>query len=194
MRHSRLLLGVLALTWSVPVQGQGQAPFGVTMGSPISKYRSCDKHETQVGWYTCDTLPKSHASFELYAIQAHPKIGTCFVKGIGLDINRDPRGVKTKDEIKKLVLQIEQTYGPHTRLRDTLSSESEFKAPDDWMKAVEEEERTFSYDWSGGNYPNDVDSIHLFASASSAPTGYAVVEFYFKNHKLCDAELDKQAF
>jgi hypothetical protein len=194
MRYSRLLLGVLALTWSVPVQGQGQAPFGVTMGSPISKYRSCEKHKQQVGWYTCDTLPKGHAGFEVCAIQATPTVGVCFVKGLGIDIDRDPRGIKTRDEIKKLALQIEQTYGTHTRIRDTLSSNSELKAPDEWMKAVEEDERTFSYDWSGGDYPNDIDSIHLFASAGSASTGYAVVEFYFKNHKLCDAELDKEAF
>ena len=193
MPYSRVFLGFLALVYSAPVFAQGQAPFGVTMGSPISKYRSCEKAQ-QVGWYTCTTLPRSHASFEFYAIQAHPKLGVCFVKGVGKDINRDPSGIRTKAEIEKLAGQIAQTYGPHTRVRDVLSSDSELTGADQWTLAVEEEERTFSYDWTGGRYPHDIDSIHVFASATDGKTGYAVAEFYFKNHKLCDEELDKEAF
>lgn len=193
MRCSFVLSGLLALLCANPASAQGQAPFGVTMGSPISKYRSCEKTE-QTGWYRCDTLPRSHAAFELYIIQAHPMIGVCFVKGIGKDVNRDPRGAKTKTEIEKLATQIAQTYGPHTRIRDALSSRSELKGVDEWMLAVEENERTFSYDWVGGPYPNDVDSVHLFASATDGETGYAVAEFYFKNHTTCDDELDKEAF
>jgi len=194
MRCSHLLLGLLALAWSVPAQGQGQGPFGVTMGTPISHYASCERHPEQVGWYMCRSLPKSHASFEMYYIQAHPKIGVCFVKAIGKDIDRDARGEKTKAEIKKLALQIEQTYGPHTAIRDSLSSRSSFKAPDEWLAGVEQDERTFSYDWTGGNYPNNIDSIHVFARATDGQTGYATAEFYFKNEKQCDSELDKEAF
>lgn len=193
MRYSRLLPGLLALVCSMPVLAQGQAPFGVTMGSPISKYKSCEKAQ-QAGWYTCNTLPKSHASFELYIIQAHPKLGVCFVKGLGKDMNHDPRGVRTRAEIERLADQIAQTYGKHTRIRDVLSSRSELKDANQWTLAVEEEERTFSYDWIGGGYPNDIDSIHVFANATDGETGYAVAEFYFKNHKLCDNELDKEAF
>ena len=193
MRYSHVLLGLLAVIWSAPVQSQAEGPFGVTMGSPISKYPSCKKGE-QAGYYTCDNLPKSHASFEFYSIQAHPKVGVCFVKGIGKDINRDSRGVMTRAEVKKLALQIEQTYGPHMAIRDELSSRSALKAPDEWLMAVDEGERTFSYDWTKGNYPNNVDKIHVFARATSGQTGYAAAEFYFKNEKQCDAELDKEAF
>jgi hypothetical protein len=175
------------------VLAQGQAPFGVTMGSPIATYRACEKTD-QTGWYRCSSLPRSHASFEFYAIQAHQKHGVCFVKGVGKDINRDPRGVRTRAEIERLAAQIAQTYGAHTRIRDVLSSDSELKGAKDWMLAVEGEERTFSYDWVGDNYPNDIDSIHVFASATDGETGYPVAEFYFKNHKLCDVELDKEAF
>jgi hypothetical protein len=193
MWHSLFFPGFLALAVAVPVQTQGQAPFGVTMGSPISKYPSCEKTE-QAGWFKCETLPRSHASFEMYIIQAHPTVGVCFVKGIGKDLNRDPRGLKTRAEIEKLVGQLEQTYGRQTRIRDTLSSRSELKAEDDWMAGVKEEERIFSYDWSRGNYPNNVASIHVFARASDDRTGYAVAEFYFNNDKACDDELDKLAF
>lgn len=193
MRYSRVLPAFFVLVCSAPVLAQGQTPFGVTMGSPISKYRSCENAERE-GWYTCASLPRSHAAFEFYVIQAHPNLGVCFVKGVGKDINRDPRGARTRIEIEKLAGQIAQTYGPHTRIRDVLSSGSELKNADDWILAVEEEERTFSYDWTGGNYPNDVGSIHVFASATDGQTGYAVAEFYFKNHERCDDELDKKAF
>lgn len=193
MQNSLLIPGLIALAVSVPGQAPGPAPFGVTMGSPISNYRTCEKLE-QVGWYTCNTLPRSHASFELYIIQAHPKLGVCFVKGLGKDINRDPRGVGTRAEIGKLAGQIAQTYGPHTRIRDVLSPRSDLKGADEWTQAVEEDERTFSYDWTGGSYPHNIDSIHIFASATDGQTGYAVAEFYFKNHRLCDDELDKEAF
>jgi hypothetical protein len=193
MHHSLLIPGLIALAVSVPGLEQGPAPFGVTMGSPISNYRTCEKAE-QVGWYTCNALPRSHASFELYIIQAHPKLGVCFVKGVGKDINRDPRGVRTRAEIEKLAGQIAQSYGPHTRIRDVLSSRSDLKSADEWTLAVEGDERTYSYDWIGGGYPHNIDSIHVFASATDAQTGYAVAEFYFKNHKLCDEELDKEAF
>jgi hypothetical protein len=193
MWNSLFFSGVIALAVSIPGLNQGPAPFGVTMGSPISKYRTCEKAE-QAGWYTCNTLPRSHASFELYIIQATPKLGVCFVKGVGKDVNRDPRGVRTRAEIEKLAGQIAQTYGAHTRIRDTLASRSELKGIDEWTLGIEEEERTFSYDWTGGSYPHDIDSIHIFASATDAQTGYAVAEFYFKNHRLCDDELDKQAF
>ena len=193
MHHSLFIPGFLALAISIPGQTQAPPPFGVTMGSPISKYRSCEKSE-QAGWYTCNTLPRSHASFELYLIQAHPKLGVCFVKGIGKDINRDPRGVRTRAEIEKLATQLEQTYGPHTRIRDVLSPRSDLRGVDDWTQAVEDDERTYSYDWTGGNYPHDIDSIHVFASATDGQTGYVVAEFYFKNNKLCDDELDKEAF
>jgi len=193
MRYSRVSLGLLALLWPASVQGQAEGPFGVTMGSPISKYPSCKTHEN-AGFYTCDTLPKAHASFEMYSIQAHPKVGVCFVKGIGKDINRDARGVMTRAEVKKLAEQIEQTYGPHTAIRDSLSSRSALKDPADWLMAVEQDERTFSYDWTKGDYPNGIATIHVFARATSGQTGYAVVEFYFKNEKQCDNELDKEAF
>jgi hypothetical protein len=193
MGYQFVLPGLLALAVAVPLQGQGSAPFGVPMGSPISNYKSCEKAE-QVGWYTCKTLPRSHAAFELYIIQAHPRHGVCFVKALGKDINRDARGVRTRAEIEKLAGQIAQTYGPHTRIRDTLSSRSDLKGVDEWMQAVEEDERTFSYDWIRGPYPNDLDSIHLFASATDGETGYAVAEFYYKNNTLCDDELDKEAF
>jgi hypothetical protein len=193
MRYLRVLPGLLALACSVPVLAQGQAPFGVTMGTPIGKYRACEKAQ-RAGWYTCSSLPRSHASFEFYAIQAHPKHGVCFVKGVGKDINDDPRGVRTRAEIERLAAQIAQTYGSHTRTRDVVSSRSELKGAKDWMLAVEEEERIFSYDWVGDSYPNDVDSIHLFASATDGETGYPIAEFYFKNHERCDSELDKEAF
>jgi len=130
----------------------------------------------------------------MYFIQAHPKIGVCFVKAIGKDINRDSRGIMTKAEIKKLALQIEQTYGPQTAIRDSLSPRSKFKAADEWLMGVKEDERAFSYDWTDGRYPNDIESIHVFARATDAETGYATVEFYFKNEKQCDVELDKEAF
>jgi hypothetical protein len=62
------------------------------------------------------------------------------------------------------------------------------------MAGVNEEERIFSYDWTAGNYPNNVGSIHVFARATDERTGYAVAEFYFNNEKACDDELDKLAF
>jgi hypothetical protein len=194
MRYSYVFLGCLALTWSVPVQGQGQGPFGVAMGTPISNYSSCKKHPEQVGWYACSSLPKSHASFEIYYIQATPKIGVCFVKAIGKDINRDPRGVRTRAEVERLAAQIAQTYGPQTAIRDTLSPRSSLKAPDEWLAGVNEDERAYSYDWTKGNYANDLESIHVFARATDGQTGYATAEFYFKNEKQCDTELDKEAF
>ena len=195
MRYSHIFAaGLLTLVCSGPAQSQAPGPFGVMMGTPISKYSACEKHPQQLGWYTCTSLPKSHASFEMYYIQATPKMGVCFVKAIGKDINRDARGVRTRAEIERLAAQIAQTYGPHTRIRDSVSPRSDLKAADQWMAGVDKDERTYSYDWADGNYPNDIESIHVLARATDGQTGYATAEFYFKNEKQCDAELDKEAF
>ena len=107
-----------------------------------------------------------------------------------------PRSARRPDQSRdrELAGQIAQTYGPHTRVRDALSQRSDLKGADEWTQAVEEDERTFSYDWTGGSYPHSINSIHVFASATDGETGYAVAEFYFKNHRSCDEELDKEAF
>lgn len=190
MRYALASLGLAALLWPASVQGQAQGPFGATMGSPLSNYPSCKRLEGAPTYYTCNTLPNPDASFELYAIRAVPRAGVCFVKAIGKDIRQDARGVATRAELRKLALQVEQTYGPHSALMDRIFSSSALKAEDEWLLAVERDERTFSYHWTKGNYPNGVDKIHVLAAATSAQTGFVVVEFHFRNENACDDALE----
>jgi hypothetical protein len=193
MRNILLLLGILALLSPGSVQAQTDGPFGVTMGSQISRYPGCEPAPTPA-WYACTSLPKSHPSFDGYQIQAHPVTGVCYVKAVGKRIDRDPYGIRLRSEIETLATQIMQTYGRHSEIVDHLVPNSIWKDPERWMIAVQQGQRNFSYEWHPGRaYPNNVDKVSILATGMSSQAGYVVVEFYFKNVKDCDDAINTDA-
>jgi hypothetical protein len=168
-----------------PTSGDG--PFGVAMGAPIRGLTKCAK--AKEGWYTCSELPKTHASFERYVIQATDKTGVCFVKGVGKVIAGDAYGSQLRSELGKLKEQLERVYGEHTEVVDTLAPSSIWDEPRDWMMGLAQHQRYFYYHWESSEkrvLPNSVKYFALMAEGLDNDSGRVLVEFGFTNESLCD--------
>jgi hypothetical protein len=167
-------------------------PFGVEMGTPIESLKDCSLSD-KPGWYKCETLPKTHSAFDFYVLQAHSRIGVCFVKAIGHDTQTNRHGHQLMMATENIAKQLQSVYGNYKHT-DNLLPGSIWRDADDWMMSVKEKERFYSFLWEKSDsipLKNNIKSIYVSASALNTSVGYVAVEYAFDNEKECDKALEE---
>jgi len=169
-------------------------PFGIDIGDmqDDSKFNNFSKLSDDTPNYLIGTNPpKAHSAFDKYLVQFSIASGACWIKGIGKDIESDSYGIRTKSAIDKIAGQISKKYGTSEK-SDRLLPGSIWDDPDDWMTALDQNERFYLYEWSRETGATMADTgvrkILLVAQSSGGGDGYAILEFYLDNHDDCERE------
>jgi hypothetical protein len=162
--------------------------FGIAMGQSVDDLNAT---AVEAGWYKTTSPPKPHRLFPEVVVQATPKQGVCFVKGVGENFNSDSFGSEVRSRMNTVAEQIALKYGQPTTT-DFLMPGSIWNEPDDWMMGLLKGERFYTISWdSKGNTGSlrSLRSIALVVSATSSDTAWIGLEYYFKNEDNCDREI-----
>ena len=164
-------------------------PFGIAMGQSAE---DLEGKETKVGWYEISSVPKPHSMFNTVMVQATKSNGVCFVKGISDSFPSDSNGLAAIIQADKIKRQLDGKYGRSKELAFLVPG-SIWNEPEDWMMAMLKGERRQAWEWAGPSTELDrhsLDSVALGITAVATDEVSLYVEYYFKNSKKCDAELE----
>ena len=183
MKMLALMLAVIASQIAVAA-----GPFGVDIGSDITRYPTCEPTDAQ-DIYRCASVPNPHSAFEFYMIQHNTGTGVCWIKGAGKDINDNGYGTATRGAVDLIASQLATNYGPHTEKNDAKFPSALWGEDSEWLMAISKSERIYTYQWESSDRYTPVNRINsIFAGAMSLgrDVGYIVVEYYGDNYEQCE--------
>lgn len=173
-------------------------PFGIKMGMTREDLitMGCNPQLTSTGnphWYKI-TPPKPHPSFNLYVVEISKNYGVFVILAIGKDITTSAYGEAVKNEFDKIKEQVSISYGQSIDF-DFLMPGSIWDEPNEWMRALEKEERVLASFWnseSGATLPYDISGIGLSARALDSSTGYLALRYESQDYDKAKAEVEAE--
>ena len=185
-------------TASVPASAKAKSPegpFGIGMGADPDALGGQSMGKPT--FYKITSPPRPHPEFEFVVVQAAPKVGVCWVKGVGRNIDTDDFGIAARRHVDDIEVALESKYGKPKKKDDFLLSGSLWTGERYWMMGLQKGERAYAYVWEKpqpeGDIWKDLSDIYLGASAVSGQQAYVVVEYTFKNKKQCEDAAKKVA-
>ena len=184
-----------APTVGSPPSDSAEGPFGISMGLSKSGVASIvgaplTEVEGQPNVVTTTMPPRPHPSFENYVLKILPTAGVCQVRAIGVTIGSSSHGIEIQRAFNDLTTMVADTYGEYQEV-DFLLPGSIWNEPEDWMMALQRNERQLQAEWGqdeGSTLSNGISSIILGTSALSSSQGYLILQYSFENEELCDSE------
>lgn len=166
-------------------------PFGFQMGLTTEQIRTSFKVAMERG----DTLllteaPKPYPLFEGYGLMFGSS-GLCRVTAMKPDLPTDSGGTVLRERVDKLAEELEGRYGRGAK-RDFLMKGSIWKEPQEWVEALQRQERTYTYTWlkeTGARLPESIQAISLETKAISRDRGQIILMYEFANFTQCLSEL-----
>lgn len=177
----RWALVAAAMVWSTGIYAAG---FGLEFGADPSKF-DCSPVSSSPGHFLCRTPPKPHSAFEAYAVQASPKHGICWVKGVGKDISDNRFGSATKSAVDEMAQTLNRLYGPSQAI-DIILPRALWNEANEWLMSIVQNERFYGYQWKDLKSKRPMlDSVALAAQATGSSTGYIALDYYATFHEEC---------
>lgn len=167
------------------------APFGIAFYAPLTELTVV--REIGQGAYAVEA-PTPHPLFGSYLVRATPTLGIVWVKGLGPEIENDNFGNATTAAVDRLAEQLVQRYGK-AKNTDFLIQGSIWSDPQDWMSALEHNERYYSYSWerpAAPLLPDDLENIFIGAVPTGAHGAQVVLEYASRKLPEAEAELERQ--
>lgn len=166
------------------------APFGIAFHSPVSELSVV--RELAQGGYVVEP-PTPHPLFISYLVRATPTFGVVWVKGLGTVISSDNFGTATSGAVDRVAEQLTHRYGRPTKT-DFLMPGSVWSDPQDWMTALNNNERYYSYIWERptAELPEDLESIYVGATGDDGYAAQVVLEYASRKLPQAEAELERQ--
>jgi hypothetical protein len=131
----------------------------------------------------CATLPRSHPDMKNYIIKAFPDLGVCAVAGFTKPIPVNSFGEELTRQVDDLKNQLIVRYGPPTRKVDDV--EGLFTSPQEWMFALQRNERNYGYVWTKA-LPDGIGNVSVSAApADDLRSGDAMVIFQSQKKEEC---------
>jgi len=187
MLAAALVIGGVTGAWAQ----NGAAPFGIAMGTPKSQLGPVTDASVSEQMFKLPTVPRPHPDLESYIVQATPRTGVCFVKGVGKTFQTSVYGSEVQKHFNDLKEQLEAVYGP-SKVYDTLMPGSIWNEPKDFMMGMVKKERFLAASWNRDTkhaLPASLQEIGVVATALSTNSAYVSVEFYGTNTAACEADV-----
>ena len=165
-------------------------PFGINMGQPLSELDVADKDFNGFRAFL-RSVPKPHAEFEGYAVLVSDERGVCSIAAFSKNYDNDKYGITIRNTISSLADALDKKYGSH-RLVDNLLSGALWKNPEDWVMAIFQNERNYTYYWENPQVSNgeNLSEIQLSAEAFSQDTSRILLRYHSKDYDKCKSEID----
>lgn len=192
----RTLMAALALGCFFSLAGMAVAgPFGTEMGQKPEQFTGLRKTDggEHFALYFTDTLPKKNSFFPYYTL-AFGKDGLALVTGISKEYKNDAYGAAVREDYEIIKKQLTKKYGEPESF-DFLKSQSIWSKDRDFAMSLFKNERRLESFWVK-NLPDNLESIHLYAMASSPSETSFLVVYEYKNFdkiRKADAEASKDS-
>lgn len=165
-------------------------PLGVEMGMPKESFSSL--REVDYNFYQTDYVPRQSSLFDFYNMKFAPE-GLCALIGVGRDVETTKNGEMLRREYTRVYQALSKKYGKPADEYDSLVEKAKFPEQENWMKAIETEERSYEAHWQETTstiLPHNLESISLRSKATDEVTGYIVIRYEFDNYSACE-DMDK---
>jgi hypothetical protein len=136
-------------------------------------------------------VPRPHPAFEAYGVKIAPRCGLAWIKAVGRRIATDAAGSQLKSAFAVLEAELTAAYGACER-RDGPADGHDRGAPRDWMQGLLGGGQVLAAQWSaycGSSLSDGLAAVLLLAQASSAASGFVIVQYTFENNARADAEI-----
>ncbi len=167
------------------------APFGIAFYAPVTDLKVVS--EIGQGAYAVEA-PTPHPLFGSYLVRATPTFGVVWVKGLGAEIENDNFGTATTAAVDRIAEQLTHRYGK-AKKTDFLMQGSIWSDPQDWMSALDHNERYYSYSWertAAVQLPDDLESIFVGAVPTGTHGAQVVLEYASRKLPEAESELERQ--
>jgi hypothetical protein len=173
------------------VAASAGGPFGLTMGMSAGAIGAELEPLGAPFLFKPRIVPRPHPAFDLYGVKIAPRCGLAWVKALGRRIATDATGTQLRSAFAALEAELAEAYGGFEENDGWADSRIE-RVPRDWMAALLAGEMVLAAQWSaycGSSLNHGLESVLLLAQASSAASGFVIVEYIFENNAQADAEI-----
>ncbi|MGO4411287.1 MULTISPECIES: hypothetical protein [unclassified Brevundimonas] len=167
------------------------SPFGIAFGAPLDSLSVLS--DLGQGGYIVEA-PAPHPLFNRYVVRASPRLGIVWIKGVGAEIENDNFGTVTRGAADRVAEQLSQKYG-RPKKTDFLMEGSIWSEVQDWMSALNNNERYYCYNWDaeeGARLPDGVESIFVGAVPVQGYAAQVVLEYASRTLADAEADLERQ--
>lgn len=167
------------------------SPFGIAFYVPLTQLTVLQ--ELGQGAYIVEA-PTSHPLFQSYVVRATPALGVVWVKGLGPEIDNDNFGTTTRAAVDRLAEQLTHKYG-QPKKSDFLMQGSIWSEAQDWMAALNNNERFYHYSWerpAASQLPDDLENIFVGATSLGGYSAQVVLEYSSRRLPEAEAELERR--
>lgn len=175
----RYVIAIVAITVAA---GAKAGPFGLEMGTPLSKLvveKQLKENAYQI------SVPKTNSDFGRYLAIVTPEDGLCKILAIGVDHPSDAQGVMVREIFAALTSVLSGKYGA-PKTYDMLETGALWTAPSAYAMSLFQGERTLTNAWAPPNgLPDNIQSIMLEANATSASSTHVTLSYEFNNLQQC---------
>ena len=169
-------------------------PFGIELGAPLENYVEGDIHNGTDGYSVVP--PKKSTLFEHYTVFGHSEVGVCIVQAITEPIDNDEYGSATRSKFSSVVEILTRKYGTPSSTFDDLRAGSIWDEPNEWMRSLEQKNRTLTAIWiSTGDdalTESSLQGIALTAVGLSRTAGVLRLAYESTYRAQCDLLWERQ--
>lgn len=173
-------------------------PFGLAGGMSIAELKRVglkpieSDESVLVG-----TVPKPVRGLSSYMVLASKATGACRIQARAHVPIANGSGDQIKAKVDELAEMLTAKYGVHSTKVNYVGPDVYKRNPEFWMLGVKEESVFYAYEWKSGkvtqSLPSDLDAIEVSAGADRTDSGYATLQYTFKNFDACIAANQKQS-
>lgn len=167
------------------------SPFGIAFHAPLDSLRVLS--DLGQGVYVVEA-PAPHPLFVSYVVRATPRLGIVWVKGLGAEIENDNFGTAAKGAADRIADQLAHKYG-RAKKTDFLMQGSIWSEMQDWMSALNNNERYYCYNWGsddGAHLPEGIESIFVGVVPMHGYAAQVVLEYASRKLTEAEADLERQ--
>ena len=167
-------------------------PFGISLGDPISKYKSAQLMAP--GIYKLSIVPIPRDDLDYVVLTATPQQGICKISASSKNFEDDAYGEKIQNAFADVKRGLAEKYGS-SRDFDFLKAGAIWDQPREYAMSLKTEERTLTSYWmrdDGSNLPPDVQIISLEAVGLSSDVTYWRVTYQGFSFEACHNEIERQ--
>lgn len=165
-------------------------PFGTEMGQKpeaFSGLREIDKTAFYTS-YATSIVPRKNTLFPDYSL-TFGEDGLALVVGVSKEYKNDAYGTQVREDYEKIKKQLTEKYGQPESF-DFLKRKSIWNKDRYFATSLFKKERRLESFWTK-NLPDNLESIHLYATASSpSETSFSLI-YEYKNFDKIRRKVDK---
>lgn len=179
----------------LPAPKTYDGPFGLAGSMSVEELKKLDfKQSGSDPDIFRGMVPKHLEGVSTYTVLATPKSGLCRVRAMVTVETVNGSGDQLRQKVDELADMMSIKYGKHSSKSTYIGQDVYRRNPQYWMMGLKEESVEYAYRWQAGKasqpLPTDLEDIEIMAVGSSSDSGYAAIQYTFRNFEDCMKEIE----